>query len=164
MSWHADTLGWSGFLAHDIKIADLKRRKEMKPMLAKTRGEKIYKGQLVVLIDSRSGSAAELFARITQLEKRGTVIGDQSAGAVMVSRSYPRETGVGGTLYYGTSVRIADAIMTDGKSLERIGVTPDEVALPTGSDLAARRDPALARAAKAAGIDITPEKAGTLFP
>ena len=152
------------FFDHDIKIADLKGRKEMKPMLAKTRGEKIYKGQLVVLIDSRSGSAAELFARIIQLEKRGTVIGDQSAGAVMVSRGYPHETGVGGTLYYGTSITIADVIMTDGKSLEKTGVSPDELALPTGSDIAARRDPVLARAAKAAGIDITPEKAGTLFP
>lgn len=82
----------------------------------------------------------------------------------MVSRSFPHETGVGGTLYYGTSITIADVIMTDGKSLEKIGVTPDEVALPTGLDIAERRDPVLARAAKAAGIDITPEKAGTLFP
>lgn len=152
------------FFDHDIKIADLKGRKEMKPMLAKTRGEKIYKGQLIVLIDSRSGSAAELFARIVQLQKRGTVIGDQSAGAVMVSMGFPHETGVGGTLYYGASITIADVIMTDGKSLEKIGVTPDEVALPTGLDMAAPRDPVLARAAKAAGIDITPEKAGTLFP
>ena len=52
----------------DVKIADIKRRKETKPVVAKTRGGDAFKGQLVVLIDSRSGSAAELLARVVQLE------------------------------------------------------------------------------------------------
>src|SRR5207253_5571904 len=71
------------FFDHDVKIGDRKGRKEMKPEISKTRGKDIFKGQLVVLIDSRSASAAELFARTIQIEKRGTVIGDRSAGAVM---------------------------------------------------------------------------------
>ncbi|HKP73593.1 MAG TPA: S41 family peptidase [Pyrinomonadaceae bacterium] len=152
------------FFNSDIKIADLKGRKEFKPMIAKTRGGKFYEGKLVVLIDHRSGSAAELFARIVQLEKRGTVLGDQSAGAVMQSRRYSHKMGIDIVAFYGASITDADLIMTDGKSLENVGVKPDEVILPTGADLAAQRDPVMARAAELVGVKLTPEKAGTLFP
>jgi C-terminal processing protease CtpA/Prc len=152
------------FFDHDVKVADMKGRKEMKPILAKTRGSNIYKGQLIVLIDSESASAAELFARTIQLEKRGTVIGDRSQGAVMASKYYDHQTGVGNVLYFGNSVTIADLIMSDGKSLERTGVTPDETLLPTAEDLAAQRDPVLSRAAKILGVELDPVKAGNLFP
>jgi C-terminal processing protease CtpA/Prc len=67
-------------------------------------------------------------------------------------------------LYYGTSITVADVIMTDGKSLEKVGVTPDETLLPTGADLAAQRDPVLSRAAALVGVKLEPEKAGTFFP
>ncbi len=154
----------SHFFDRDVKIADLKGRKEMKPVLAKTRGGDIFKGQLVVLVDSESASASELFARVVQLEKRGTVIGDRTMGAVMTSRRYDHETGVGRVLYYGSSVTIADMMMTDGKSLETVGMSPDELLLPTGADLAAKHDPVLARAAAIAGVQMNAEKAGTLFP
>ncbi len=149
---------------HDVKIADIKRRKETKPLLAKTRGNDAFKGQLVVLIDSRSGSAAEMLARVVQLEKRGTVIGDQSAGAVMRSRSYYYEMGVGTITFYGATITDADSIMTDGKSLEHVGVKPDELLLPSAAELTAKLDPVLARAAKLAGVELSAEKAGTMFP
>jgi carboxyl-terminal processing protease len=152
------------FFDHDVKIADRKGRKEMKPQLAKTRGDKIFKGQLVVLIDSRSASAAEIFARLVQLEKRGTVLGDQSAGAVMESRVYPHESGLDTVVPWAISITDADVIMTDGKSLEKTGVTADESILPTPADLAAGRDPVLARAAELAGIKLDPVKAASLFP
>lgn len=152
------------FFDHDVKIADMKGRKEMKPILAKTHGGSAYKGQLIVLIDSESASASELFARTIQIEKRGTVMGDRSAGAVMASRYYEHQTGVGQVLYFGNSVTVADLIMTDGKSLEKTGVVPDELAVPTGEDLAAKRDPVLAKAAEMLGVKLDPEKAGTFFP
>ena len=149
---------------HDVKIADLRGRKEMKPMTAKTRGDQVFKGQLVVLVDSESGSAAEVFARVVQLEKRGTVVGDSTAGAVMQSRGYQYKSGLGMGFIYGVSITDADLIMADGKSLEHTGVTPDERVLPTGADLAAGRDPVMTRAAALVGLEIKPEKAGTLFP
>lgn len=152
------------FFDHDVKIGDLKGRKEIKPILAKSFSDKGFKGQLIVLVDSDSGSASELFARTIQLEKRGTVIGDLTAGAVMTSRAFDHKTGVGGTLYYGTSITIADVIMPDGMSLENSGVKPDIIMIPRVSDIAERRDPVLAHAAKVAGFELTPEKAGTLFP
>jgi len=148
---------------HDVKVGDEKGRKATKPITSKTRGN-VFKGRLVVLIDSDSGSAAEVFARVIQLEKRGTVIGDRSSGAVMTAKHYEHQTGVSQVLYYGTSVTFADLIMSDGQSLEKVGVMPDEMLIPTGADLAAHRDPLISRAAELLGVELSPEKAGTFFP
>lgn len=148
----------------DIKIGELRRRKEVKPLLATTRGKEVFNGELVVLVDSESGSASEILARVIQLEKRGRVIGDRSAGAVMRSKHYTHRTGVDVIVLYGVSVTDADIVMSDGKSLEKTGVTPDEVRLPTAPDLAAKRDPVLAYAISLVGGKMTPEEAGKLFP
>jgi carboxyl-terminal processing protease len=152
------------FIDQETKIGDLKGRKEMKPSIAKTRGDKVYRGKLVVLVDSRSGSAAEVFARVIQLEKRGTVIGDRTAGAVMQSRQYSRQLGVDIVTYFGASITEADLIMSDGKSLENVGVMPDELLLPTAADVASHRDPVLAHAVELVGLKMMPDKAGSLFP
>jgi C-terminal processing protease CtpA/Prc len=149
---------------HDVKIGELKRRKENKPLLAKTRGKDGFSGQLVIMIDSKSGSSSELLARIIQLEKRGSVIGDHSAGAVMRARIYSYQSGADVQIFYGASITDADIIMTDGKSLENTGVTPDELLLPTAEDLAAGRDPVMVRAAAIVGIQLEPLKAGKMFP
>jgi carboxyl-terminal processing protease len=154
----------SHFFDREIKIGDLKGRKEMKPFVAKPRGKDAYGGKLVVLTDSDSGSASELMARVVQLEKRGTVIGDRTAGAVMRSRGHPHEMGADIVIFYGVSITDADIRMTDGKSLEKVGVTPDEVLMPSAQDLAAGRDPVLAHAASLVGLKLDPEKAGALFP
>ena len=152
------------FFARDLKIADVKGRKEMKPSTAKGHNEKAFKGQLIVLVDGESSSASEVFARVIQLEKRGTVIGDRSAGMVMQSRFYPLQVGIDKVIYFGIDITDADLIMTDGQSLEHVGVTPDELLLPTPEDMAANRDPVLAHAASLVGIKLDPEKAGALFP
>jgi C-terminal processing protease CtpA/Prc len=139
-------------------------RKEEKPLIAKTRGDSGFKNNLIVLVDSESGSAAEVFARVIQLEKRGTVIGDRTSGKVMVSRLYPHQIGLETQVFYAVSVTNADLLMSDGKSLEGAGVIPDEVMLPTGDDLRALKDPVLARAIAAAGGNLDPSEAGKLLP
>ena len=154
----------SNFFDRDIKLGDIQRRKESKPLLAKTRGQNAFTGKLIVLIDSRSGSAAELFARVVQLEKRGVVIGDVSAGAVMRSKPYDHEVGIDVVAFYGASITDADIIMSDGKSLEHVGVKPDQLMLPKPSELAAKLDPVLSYAASLAGVTVSPEKAGAMFP
>jgi carboxyl-terminal processing protease len=152
-----------GLFDKDVKIADRVGRKETKPEVAKA-GRHPFSGKLVVLVDSRSASAAELFARVIQLEKRGVVVGDRTSGSVMEARHYNEKIGVDTVLFYGASVTESDLVMTDGKSLEHKGVTPDETVLPSAADLAAGRDPVMARAAELLGVKVTPEEGGKFFP
>jgi C-terminal processing protease CtpA/Prc len=149
---------------HDVTVGNIKRRKEEKPLIAKTRGDSGFKNNLIVLVDSETGSAAEVVARVVQLEKRGTIIGDHTAGKVMRSRAYPHQIGLETQVFYSVSVTDADLVMNDGKSLEGAGVTPDESMLPTGEDLRASRDPVLVRAVAVAGGKLDPAEAGKLFP
>ena len=65
---------------------------------------------------------------------------------------------------YGANITNADVIMSDGGRLEHTGVTPDELLLPSQEDLAAGRDPVLARAVNLIGYELSPEQAGEFFP
>jgi len=151
------------FADSDIKIGDEKRRKETKVMMAKSRNRS-FKGKLIVLVDNQSASSSEVFARVVQLEKLGTVIGDRTPGAVMEAVYHGLQLGSDTVAFYGANITIADLIMTDGKSLEGVGVTPDEIVLPTASDLAAKLDTVLSRAAAMAGVKLDPKEAGAMFP
>ena len=145
----------------EVLVATMNQRGKVEKEIAKPSRSR-FSGRLIVLVDSRSASAAEMFARIVQLEKRGTVIGDRTAGAVMTSRIIPHKAGLLG-VFYATSITIGDVRMSDGGSLEKSGVEPDELLLPTPRDLAAGRDPVLAHAIELAGASLTPEEAGRLF-
>lgn len=160
-----DTLKFllAGVFDKEIKIADRVSRDERKAMVARKHG-RCFEGKLLVLVDSRSASGSELFARVVQIEKRGVVLGDHSAGMVMESQYHGYGAGVGFVDPYGAMITDADLIMADGKSLERLGVTPDEIVLPTVADLAEGRDPVLARAAETLGVKLSPEAAGKMFP
>ncbi|HEV2489935.1 MAG TPA: S41 family peptidase [Candidatus Acidoferrales bacterium] len=182
------------FFDREVTIATPIGRKHDKEVVAKPHG-KTFTGRLFVLVDSRSASASELFARTMQLNHRGTVIGDSSAGAVMESKIHSFEAGAGSQsrveigsdimvggevvatttlspaptgedvlVHYAASITNDDLIMSDGKSLEGVGVTPDVIVLPTGADLAVGRDPALSKAAELAGATLDPAAAGKLFP
>jgi C-terminal processing protease CtpA/Prc len=156
----------SGLFDHDVRIGERKARKGTSDWVAKTRGSRAFPGKLIVLIDSETASAAEVLARVVQLEKRGTIIGDRTAGMVRAARffSYRSSPDNAQIVLYGAGITDSDLIMSDGNPLEHVGVTPDELLLPTPGDLAAKRDPVLARAAEFTGAALTPEDAGKLFP
>ena len=152
----------------DVKIGTEKTRKADHAVEAKGHKD-AFAGNMVVLIDSESASASEVTARIMQIEKRATIIGDRSAGAVMASLFYSHTLGQdmygsGSVAFYATSITVADLKMPDGFTLEKVGVTPDEVLLPTAGDLAAGRDPVLARAITLLGGSMTAEQAGRFYP
>jgi carboxyl-terminal processing protease len=155
-----------GFFGQDTKLGNIKGREGSKPAIVRSRGKKAFLGKLIVLVDSKTASAAEIFARIVQLEKRGIVLGDRSRGAVMYGRIYIHAVSLDATnvTQYGVEVSTADMIMSDGRSLENVGVVPDEKILPTPDDILQGRDPALARAAELAGIKMSAKDAGKVFP
>jgi len=152
------------FFDHDVKIGELKSRGNTDPFVAKTRGHDVFKGQLILLVDSGSSSAAEVLARVVQIEKRGTIIGDQTAGLVGRSRVYWFSLLHRRFVYYGVNITEARLTMTDGSELEHIGVLPDKLMLPTSSDLLNGSDPVLSYAASLVGVKLEPSEAAALFP
>ena len=129
----------SWFFDHEVVIATEKTRK--KDVVERTKARKDpFAGSLIVLVNSESGSAAEMFARVMQIEKRGVVIGDRTAGAVMTGQVFGHAIGTDGLVFFATMVTVGDVRMSDGSTLEKVGVVPDEVALPAPSDLASGRD------------------------
>ena len=160
-----DTLKYlvAGMFDHEVKIGDRVTRDSTKPLTVKVHSHN-FSGKLLVLVDSKSASASELFARVVQLEKRGTVIGDHSSGSVMESKHYNYKLGIDTVSFYGASITDANIVMSDGKSLEHSGVIPDELLLPTGAELAAGKDPVLAHAAELCGVRLSAEEASKIFP
>jgi len=147
-----------------VKVGDIVSREKPHPLTAKPNRRDLYEGKLIILIDSRSASAAEIFARTVQLQGRAMVLGDVSAGNVMgAQHHWFRDPGPLGTTYVD-SVTTQDIKMQDGFSLEGKGVTPDQQILPTAADLASALDPVMSQAAAMAGVTLSPEEAGSLFP
>jgi C-terminal processing protease CtpA/Prc len=149
-----------GLFQHDIPLGARVSRQDRKPVFVTGRPD-AFNGRLVVLIDSDSASAAEIFARVVQLQKRGSLVGDRTAGSVREAQHYRHQILRSS---YAISVTTADLLMSDGKSLEHIGVKPDIQVLPSSRDLANGWDPAMAKAAALLGASMTSGQAAALFP
>jgi C-terminal processing protease CtpA/Prc len=152
-----------GLYADNVAVAEAHERGRTVPMTAKGTGQRHFGGTLVVLVNSGSASASELLARTAQITRRGAVLGDRTAGAVRESRMFAHRVGMEVIVPYGASVTVADLVMPDGGTLEKVGVRPDEVVLPSAEDMAAGRDPALARAMALIGLSMSPADAGTIL-
>lgn len=85
-----------------------------------------YRGRVAVLTGAATGSAAEIFSHVLQYEKRATIVGRRTAGAVVISRTFPLPGG--GTL----QLPIQDYRGRDGRRLEGRGVSPDIGVPPVG--------------------------------
>jgi C-terminal processing protease CtpA/Prc len=150
--------------SQDVNIGKTVERGKVTPQTIKGNANNAFTGDLVVLVDSETASGGEIFARVVQLEKRGTIVGDHTSGLTMESIMIPHRTGINPVYFYGASVTVADTVMADGKSVERIGVQPDQVFLPSPADIAAHRDHVLSFAASLVGVQLTPDQAAKVFP
>lgn len=96
---------------------------------------------LVVLIDKGSASASEIVAGAIQDTKRGTILGETSYGKGSVQTVEPL-SGDNGV------VRVTSArwLTPQGRSIQKLGITPDVTVALTDDDRAAKRDPQLDKA------------------
>ena len=99
-----------------------------------------YSGPIVILIDSATQSAAEMFASGMQESGRAVVVGEQSAGNTLPSAITKLPTGA--LFQYG----FADYETLAGKTLEGHGITPDVGVSMTRRSLLTGNDPQLAAA------------------
>lgn len=125
----------SCFFDRNVNVGEKVQRNHTNRWTIESKGPgKIFSGKLVVLVDSQSASAAEMLARVIQIENRGRVLGDRSSGMVMESRHSYFRVGTFDPITAGVSVTEGDLRMRDDKSLEHVGVTPDRIVLPTPQD------------------------------
>ena len=94
-------------------------------------GEVRYRGSLRILVDGRTGSAAELLAAALADLHRARVYGSRTAGS---SRSRLTLALPGGVLLHYAGR--AEFRRADGRPVEGIGVTPDIAYEPTRAELA----------------------------
>lgn len=158
----------SHFFEKEVMIGKIVTRDKTEERRSKVlASDRIYRGEMVVLIDSRSASAAEMTTRVLQIQKRAMVFGDYSSGSVMTSIRLPFVSTASSLnsfsiIQTGMSVTIADVIMSDGSRLEKTGVIPDQLLQPTGLAMKLRMDAVLSFAAAFFGNKLSPVDAGKL--
>jgi C-terminal processing protease CtpA/Prc len=133
------------FEPKDVVIGEQVGREGSRPMKVRARGPKLAV-PLFILVDSESSSAAEIFARHFQRTGRATVIGERTAGRVTVARYFSFSSGADTIVPYGVQVAVFRLVLPDGEELEKRGVTPDRICMPTGADLREGDDPCMALA------------------
>ena len=149
----------SYLFSKETEIAKLKYRSKTETLRAKPE-EDGFKGKVILLVDSESASASEMLARLVQITGRGKVVGDRTAGAVRISRRFSY---FANEIEAGASVTVADVIMPDGKSIEGVGVSPDEFVVLKNYNIAEHTDPMLSYALSLAGYEIEAAAAAKLF-
>jgi carboxyl-terminal processing protease len=90
-----------------------------------------FRGSLRILVDGRTGSAAELLAAALQDVARATVYGSPTAGSARSRLTLSLPGGV--MLHYAGR---AEFLRRDGRPVEGAGVVPDVIYGPTRDQLA----------------------------
>ena len=151
------------FIDHPERVGRIRPRNKTDSLVAKRVGKTPYKGNLIILVNANSASASEITARFLQLEGIATIVGDHSAGAVMGSQFLYHDAGFQKYVTYAVQITMQDLIMNDDARLENTGVTPEWIVIPTGADIAAKRDPQMTKALALAGIQIDPAQAAKIY-
>ncbi|MBZ5548994.1 MAG: PDZ domain-containing protein [Acidobacteriia bacterium] len=133
------------FESDQVVMGDIKGRKKDEQLVIKRRRPH-YDMPMYILIDSETGSAAEMFARHFQLRKKAVIVGDRSSGRVTRSIYYSEEIGTDQIVPFGVQVGMGRIVFPDGGELEKNGVTPDVSCVPSGKEMREERDVCLWKA------------------
>jgi carboxyl-terminal processing protease len=120
-------------------IIGIFRDRKGKENTLKAGSNSAYRGRLIVLIDHRTRSAAEVFAKAVQETGRGIVAGQTSAGEVLGAMNYNLPSG------FGLHLAILDYHSAKGMRLEGRGVQPNVPVSSTARDFRENKDPVLDR-------------------
>lgn len=101
---------------------------------------KLTKIKLVVLVNGGSASAAEIFAGAIQDAGRGEILGEQTFGKGTVQDVVDLPSGA------GLHVTIARWLTPKGKSIDKVGITPDLIVERSEKDIEEEKDPQLEKA------------------
>jgi len=92
---------------------------------------------LVVLVNGNTASASEIVAGAIQDDGRGKLVGELTYGKGSVQNWLPLSDG-------GTArITIAKWLTPNGRTIDKVGLTPDVVVKLTQEDVTAKRDPQL---------------------
>lgn len=130
------------FEAEPSVMLETHERKKTEPLKIKPRHPTL-KMPLVVLVDSETASAGEMFARHFQRTGRAVVIGDTTSGRVNTARIFPHKHGADVVVPYAVEVAVGRLVFAGGEELEGRGVVPDQRCVPSEDDLREERDPCL---------------------
>jgi len=133
------------FESDPVVMGEIKGRNKDEQLVIKPRRPH-YDIPMYILVDSETGSAAEMFARHFQLRKKAVIVGDQSSGRVTRSMYYSERIGTDRIVPFGVQVGMARIVFPDGGELEKNGVTPDVKCTPTGQQMREERDVCLWKA------------------
>ena len=103
-------------------------------------GQPLTRLATVVLIDDNSSSASEVAASALQENNRATIVGKKSSGAVGAGRNFELSHEA------AMLVTTAQVFTSQGKKLEKEGVTPDVIVELKKEDVAQGKDGQLEKA------------------
>ena len=86
-----------------------------------------FAGEIIVLVDENTASAAEIVASSLQHYDRAVVVGEQTFGKGSVQRVYDLESGE------SLRLTVAEWFTPAGEPLQDLGVTPDAEIVPEGT-------------------------------
>jgi C-terminal processing protease CtpA/Prc len=157
------------FFTEPVTVGKSITKYKTKDLIVKPKKSDSFYGELAVIVDSNSASASEIFARTIQMQNRGKIYGDVTAGDVMAANfmdivipDVPGSDVPSNLFFAGLSVTVADLVMVDGNRIEKAGVVPDVAIGPNGTAINKGLDPVLSMVAEQMGIKLSPKEAGDL--
>jgi carboxyl-terminal processing protease len=133
------------FVANETTVMNMVSRKGSKPLTVKPQKPSFVGLPMYIIVDSRTGSAAEFFAKHFQLAG-ATVIGDQTPGRANWSKYFANTVGAENAMPYGSQISTDRAVFPNGDEVEHVGIKPDVYCIPTGVEMREDKDNCLNKA------------------